>query len=150
MGADSPEPGRRTTRQRTAVAEALRRSEDFSTAQQVHEAVRKAGGSVGLTTVYRALASLAAAGDVDVLVGADGEARYRMCSDSHHHHLVCRRCGAAVEVSGAGVERWATQVAERHGFTEVTHTVELFGVCPSCAGGGHAGGDARARTADAN
>jgi len=74
------------------------------------------------------------AGDVDVLVGEDGEARYRQCSDGHHHHLVCRTCGRTVEVAGPAVESWADRVAAQHGFADVSHTVEIFGTCPDCAG----------------
>jgi Fur family ferric uptake transcriptional regulator len=37
-----------------------------------------------------------------------------------------------VEVEGPTVERWASAVAERHGYTDVSHTVEIFGTCPDC------------------
>ena len=39
----------------------------------------------------------------------------------------------AVNVTGPAIERWADRVADEHGFTEVNHTVELFGVCRNCA-----------------
>jgi Fur family ferric uptake transcriptional regulator len=73
------------------------------------------------------------AGEVDVLRTDDGEAAYRLCSEGHHHHLVCTACGKTVEVEGRSVERWANKVAEEHGFTEIAHTVEVFGTCRSCA-----------------
>jgi Fur family ferric uptake transcriptional regulator len=76
---------------------------------------------------------MAAAGEVDVITGDDGEARYRRCSGEHHHHLVCRRCGLTVEVAGPAVESWAESVAAAHGFAEPTHTLEIFGVCPGCS-----------------
>jgi Fur family ferric uptake transcriptional regulator len=31
------------------------------------------------------------------------------------------------------VEEWTQRVAQEHGFTEISHTVEIFGVCRSCA-----------------
>lgn len=62
-----------------------------------------------------------------------GEAAYRRCSSGHHHHLVCRACGATVEVEGPAVERWARAVATEHGFVDVEHTVEVFGTCRPCA-----------------
>ncbi len=68
---------------------------------------------------------------MDVVHGDDGEAHFRACAATgHHHHLVCRVCGLSVEVDGPEVEEWAAAVAERAGFTEVTHTVEVFGRCP--------------------
>lgn len=126
----------RPTRQRSAVAAALGTSEGFRSAQDLYEAMRAGGDRVGLTTVYRTLQAMAAAGEVDVLRTADGEAVYRRCrSDAHHHHLVCRTCGTTVELPGDEVEAWTAQVAEEHGFTDTTHTVEVFGVCARCREG---------------
>ncbi|AUH43080.1 MULTISPECIES: Fur family transcriptional regulator [unclassified Streptomyces] len=124
----------RSTRQRAAVAAALAEVDEFRSAQELHDMLRHRGESVGLTTVYRTLQSLADAGDVDVLRTTEGEAVYRRCSTGeHHHHLVCRVCGKAVEVDGPAVERWAESIASEHGFVDVAHTVEVFGTCAECA-----------------
>ncbi|CAB4903516.1 MAG: transcriptional repressor [Actinobacteria bacterium] len=122
----------RQTKQRSAVAALLTEIEDFRSAQQLHDDLRKRGDSVGLTTVYRALQSLIAAGEVDSITSDDGETVYRKCSDAHHHHLVCRKCGKTVEITGPTVESWADGVAKENGFTEVSHTMELFGLCAQC------------------
>jgi Fur family transcriptional regulator, ferric uptake regulator len=122
----------RSTRQKRAVEAELAASDDFRTAQEIHEALRRDGQSVGLATVYRALQSLAGGGAVDVVKTDAGEAVYRRCSPSHHHHLVCRHCGFTVEIEGPAVERWASAQAADHGFADVQHTIELFGVCPDC------------------
>ncbi len=124
----------RATRQRSAVLAELDTADDFVSAQDLHARLRAHQRAVGLSTVYRTLQSLAATGEVDVLLSTDGEALYRSCSAGHHHHLVCRECGRTVEVRNAAVERWAAAVAEQHGFTDVSHTLEVFGVCPACAG----------------
>ena len=123
----------RATRQRTAVSTALDDLDDFRSAQDIHDVLRHRGDPVGLSTVYRTLQALADAGEVDVLRTDDGESVYRRCSTGHHHHLVCRTCGRTVEVEGASVERWATRTAEEHGFTDVSHTLEVFGTCGGCA-----------------
>ena len=131
----STEPGPaslRPTRQRQAVSACLADFDDFRSAQEIHEQLRGSGENVGLSTVYRTLQALADAGEVDVLRSQDGETRYRRCSSSHHHHLVCRDCGRTVEVEGPTVERWATAIAEQHGYAAVSHTLEIFGVCPAC------------------
>lgn len=124
---------RRPTRQQAAVAELLARSDDFLSAQTVHARLRDEGESVGLATVYRALQSMAEAGSVDVLRTDDGEAVYRCCSTHHHHHLVCRSCGRTVEVEGPAVEQWTERIAREHGFSDVTHTLEIYGTCADCA-----------------
>lgn len=124
---------RRPTRQQSAVMAQLAELDDFTSAQDLHASLRDSGAKVGLATVYRTLASMAAAGEIDTLRTDDGEAVYRKCSTGHHHHLVCRECGRTVEIEGPAVERWADTVAADHGYTQVEHTLEVFGVCPSCA-----------------
>jgi Fur family transcriptional regulator, ferric uptake regulator len=124
---------RRPTRQRRAVSAALDAVDDFRSAQDIHDLLKQRGENVGLTTVYRTLQALSDSGEVDVLRNDDGEALYRRCSDGHHHHLVCRSCGRTVEVAGPTVERWADKVAAEHGYTDVSHTLEIFGTCGSCS-----------------
>jgi Fur family ferric uptake transcriptional regulator len=124
----------RMTRQRSALTAALAGLDDFRSAQELHELLRTQGEHVGLATVYRTLQSLADGGEVDMLRRADGEAVYRRCTRrEHHHHLVCRVCGTAVELDGPGVEAWAAQVAATYGFRDVAHTMELTGTCTDCA-----------------
>jgi Fur family ferric uptake transcriptional regulator len=123
----------RATRQRAAVSTALDDLDDFRSAQEIHDILRHRGHAVGLSTVYRTLQALADAGEVDVLRTDLGESIYRRCSTGHHHHLVCRSCGRTVEVEGPTVERWAARVAGEHGFADVSHTLEVFGTCPTCA-----------------
>lgn len=125
---------RRTTRQRRAVAAILSDTAAFISAQDLHLRLRRRGETIGLATVYRTLAAMAQDEQVDMLRAPDGEARYRLCAtEGHHHHLVCRECGRTVEIEGPTVESWADDVAAEHGFVDVSHTVEVFGTCASCA-----------------
>ena len=127
-------PGVRATRQGAAVWDLLENLEEFRSAQELHDELRRRGEGIGLTTVYRRLQSMAASGLVDTLRTENGESVYRRCSQQHHHHLVCRHCGATVEVQGAKVEAWASEVARENGFSDVSHTIEIFGLCAECAG----------------
>lgn len=124
----------RATRQRTAIAELLGGLSDFRSAQDIHHQLRSQGDGIGLSTVYRTLQTLAEAGEVDVIQTGDGESVYRKCSDVHHHHLVCRSCGHTVEVAGPAVEQWADRMADDNGFSDVSHTLEIFGTCADCRG----------------
>ena len=124
--------GARPTRQQRAVAEALESVADFRSAQEIHDLLGRRGEAVGLATVYRTLQRMLDADEVDVLRTEGGEAVYRRCSGSHHHHLVCRRCGATVEVEGPAVERWTRSIAAEHGYADVSHTLEIFGTCAGC------------------
>lgn len=124
---------KRNTWQREAVRSALGESEGFVSAQALHGALRDAGSTIGLATVYRALTDLTDEGEADTLT-QDGEALYRACTpDSHHHHLICRRCGKTVEIEATAVEEWARSVAAEHGFTQAEHIVDVFGLCAECS-----------------
>lgn len=125
---------RRNTSQRAAILQVLTGTDEFISAQDLHALLRTAGSGIGLATVYRALQEMAGAGDLDTVRRDSGEVLYRQCADTHHHHhLVCRQCGRTEEVESPGVERWAKSVAAEHGFVEINHEVELFGLCPQCA-----------------
>ncbi len=138
------EPGRpagrlRNTRQAAAVEAVLRDADGFRTAQDLFAELRRRGDRIGLTTVYRHLNQLAERGSADVVHSAEGESQFRLCGigtashgapAGHHHHLVCRVCGRSVEVSGPEVEKWADRVAAAAGYTEISHTIEVFGLCP--------------------
>lgn len=125
-------PARRNTWQREAVRQALRGRDDFVTAQELHREIEDSGQRIGLATVYRALASLADDGEADTLRNGEGE-HYRFChTDDHHHHLVCRNCGATEEITEPMVEEWTQRVAAEFGYTDISHTIDIFGLCKMC------------------
>ncbi|WP_100812465.1 Fur family transcriptional regulator [Microbacterium sp. BR1] len=124
---------KRNTWQRDRVRDALDESRGFVSAQSLHALLRDEGTGIGLATVYRALADLAAEGDADSLQSPEGESLYRACqSRGHHHHLICRSCGLTVEIEASDVEEWAHRMAAQNGFTEAAHVVDIFGLCAAC------------------
>lgn len=126
----------RNTWQRERVRDALADARGFVSAQSLHATLREDNTGIGLATVYRALAGLAASGDADSLQSPEGEALYRACStQEHHHHLICRSCGLTVEIEATDVEQWAHRTAAQHGFTDAAHVVDIFGLCAPCATG---------------
>ena len=59
-------------------------------------------------------------------------------TDSRHHrdHLVCTDCGTVTPLEGlCPVEKMERQIARKHGFTELTHSLEFFGRCGDCSAG---------------
>ena len=124
--------GVRATRQRAAITQLLDSLGEFRSAQELHDELRRRGENIGLTTVYRTLQAMSAANVVDTLRTDTGESVYRRCSDHHHHHLVCRGCGATVEVGDREVEEWAARIAAEHDYSDVGHTIEIFGTCADC------------------
>ncbi len=123
--------GLRTTKQRLAVLEALARRDDAVTAQELHQELLRRDERTGLATVYRTLAALAEAGELDTFQ-REGEQAFRLCGTDHHHHLVCESCGSVQEVAGDEVETWVARTARRHEFRVTGHRADIFGVCRSC------------------
>ena len=134
VGAVVEQKVQRNTWQRERVRGALAEARGFVSAQSLHAALRDENTGIGLATVYRALAGLAAQGEADSLQSPEGEALYRACvTPGHHHHLICRSCGRAVEIEATEVEQWARRTAAEHGFTQAEHVVDIFGLCTPCA-----------------
>ncbi len=123
---------RRPTRQRRAIAAVFDEFDGFRSAQEIHALLAAGGERVGLATVYRTLQSMAEAGVIDSLLAETGESVYRRCSSTHHHHLVCRQCGGAKEVSGPLVEKWTQAIARDHGYANLSHRIEIIGICADC------------------
>ncbi len=128
----SQAPAKRNTPQKQAVKHALGEATGFVSAQQMHQTLKAHGSTIGLATVYRTLADLAQAGEADSLQSKDAEVLYRACTTSHHHHLICRKCGLTLEIEAQNLEKWADQVANEHGFSQPSHNIDIFGVCSNC------------------
>ncbi|KFI45438.1 Fur family transcriptional regulator [Bifidobacterium bohemicum] len=118
------------TWQQDTIMQELSECEDFVSAQDLHRRLSEGGSGIGLSTVYRQLNALADAGRIDA-IQLSGQQVFRICMDGrHHHHLVCEACGNTVEIEPP--EQWLRQIAEQHGYSAITHTIEIFGLCPEC------------------
>lgn len=124
--------GVRPTPRRLEVLQELAREPDDATAQELWSRLRRGKSTTGLATVYRTLALLADAGLVDVLSHHHDEQCYRLCSETHHHHLVCERCHRVIEIEGCDLDGWIDKATKRHGFVATEHHVEIAGICADC------------------
>lgn len=123
----------RNTRQRRIIKATMEELGDFISAQDLHLTLANRKEQVSLATTYRVLQSLANAGEIDSVKGIEGETLYRHCQvKDHHHHLLCRRCGTAIELEAPALEDWALAMGKQHGFSELEHVVEVTGYCPDC------------------
>ncbi|MDR1766844.1 MAG: transcriptional repressor [Propionibacteriaceae bacterium] len=121
----------RNTKQGQAIHQVVAGLRQFHTAQEIHAQLRALGEAIGLATVYRRLQAMAEAGEVDAIRAPDGQWAYRACSSGHHHHLICRKCGQTVEI--AIDEAWLDSLAAEHGYTQLQHELELYGLCAKCS-----------------
>ena len=128
--------GYRLTRPRSDVAHLIgSRSGHFTAADLLGDARRKRL-SVGRATLFRNLDLFAELGALERLDLPNGEHAYVACEpEQHHHHVVCRTCGKSVEVEDGGLQSVVADIARRSGYAIDTHRLELFGLCPACAGG---------------
>jgi Fur family ferric uptake transcriptional regulator len=125
--------GIRSTRQRLRVLSALASERDDATAQEIHERLRRQGDSIGLATVYRTVALLSEQGVIDALSHRPGEICYRLCSEGHHHHLVCTGCHRVVELGDCDLGARLDELGAAQGFAVTAHSLELTGVCADCS-----------------
>ena len=126
------EKGLRVTKQRLEVLAELARERDDVTAQALWGRLRERDSRTGLATVYRTLALLSEKGVIDALSHHGTELCYRLCSETHHHHITCSSCHRVVEVEQCGLGGWLDEVSRRHGFVATDHRVEITGVCKDC------------------
>jgi Fur family ferric uptake transcriptional regulator len=121
----------RVTRPRVAVLEAVHALPHADT-ETIYSSVREALPDVSRQAVYDVLNALTTVGLIRRIQPLGSVARYESRVGDNHHHLVCRSCGATVEVEGPAVERWTSAIAAEHGFSELSHTLEVVGTCADC------------------
>ncbi len=126
--------GLRVTRARREILKVVIDDHGPFTIDEIHR--RLASTRCDLVTVYRCLAALETAGLVRQCNFGDGIQRFEFAGGvhaHHHHHIVCTRC-RSVETLDACVADELEEMVRQRGYTEVTHAMEFFGLCPSCRG----------------
>lgn len=122
----------RVTEARRVVAQLVAdQSGHFSAADLVAAATTRRLG-IGRATVFRTLDVLAELDLVERIDLPSGEHAYVACEPSHHHHVVCSRCGHSHDIDDAGLRAVVRDVARRTGYRIDDHRLELFGLCPDC------------------
>jgi Fur family ferric uptake transcriptional regulator len=130
--------GLKRTPQRVAVLKALGGGDHALSAAEVYRLARDHCPELGLSTVYRTLWALNEVGLLDTIGHHDGEATYRLCSERHHHHLVCSGCRRVEELPECDLSTLEASVGDEHGYRVEGHTLSFFGLCADCQenGGG--------------
>lgn len=125
--------GYRMTGPRRVVADLIARREGhFTAADLISDAARRTP-AIARATIFRTLEALEGVGAIERLDLPSGEHAYIACEPfSHHHHVVCGRCGRAADVEDEGLVAVVKRIGERSGYRIDAHRLELFGLCPSC------------------
>jgi Fur family ferric uptake transcriptional regulator len=129
------EPGRRQTRQRRLVWQAIREVGPHCTADDVTACVKRADPRISRSTVYRILAAMTSSGDVVAARLDAGALRYELAA-TEHHHAVCQVCGTVTHLGDELVKTLEEHLAVTLGFRAVRTDLTVAGICRSCAAGG--------------
>ena len=122
----------RVTRPRLAVLAAVRHHPHADT-DSIIGAVRADIGEVSHQAVYDVLRVLTGAGLVRRIQPSGSVARYEPQLADNHHHLVCRSCGAIVDVDCTVGAAPCLTASDDHGFTVDEAEVVFWGLCPACS-----------------
>ena len=125
----------RSTRPRRIIAERLielaASGADFTTDDLWHE-LRQVEPRLGRATVFRSVEKLVSMGLLNRVEFADGTHHYRICGDSHHHHLTCTQCHRVVDVDIClPIDQFAA-IGDQTNFEIEGHSLTLFGRCENC------------------
>jgi Fe2+ or Zn2+ uptake regulation protein len=123
--------GLQVTAQRVAVLRAVS-GRAHSTAEDVAEVVRGEIGAISRQAVYDVLGALVEKGLVRRIQPARSPARYEARVDDNHHHLICRDCGAIVDVDCSVGAAPCLHAADDHGYEIDEAEVVFWGRCPGC------------------
>jgi len=98
------------------------------------ELYQKVAGHMDRTTFYRIIKQFY---ELDVIKDAViNSVRKIELSDnfsSHHHHLICIRCGDITNVNDIKLEQYLKLLAARKGYIHHNHSFEIQGICPACS-----------------
>ncbi len=119
----------RSTRQRSAIRDAIRAAQRPLTPQEVLDAAKSSVPALGLATVYRNLKLLVDEGEVHTVNLPGDSPRYQSARHEHHHHFRCTACQRVFVVHGCpgDLSRLAPP-----GFRLEHHDITLYGLCEEC------------------
>jgi Fur family ferric uptake transcriptional regulator len=125
--------GCRITAPRRAVVQVLQEASAPLLPQEIMEQARHIHRKLGLVTVYRTLVLLTECNLVRRVHREDGCHGYVLASPGHRHHIICQRCGGAVEFPGkSDIHALIERVEAATGYRVNDHLLQLFGLCPDC------------------
>ena len=124
--------GYRLTGPRTAVVDAVLRHQRPFTAEQLVSELGSGNVAIGRATVYRTLEVLASMDVLTRIVSPDGHPSYISGAPGHRHHLLCQVCGTTVTFTACPMSELISTLADETRFQIKEHTLEVFGICPSC------------------
>ncbi len=126
------EQGYRLTPQRLMILSAIENSNDHISAEEIYAQVVAQYPNVNISTVYRNLELLKRLGLVTETDLGEGRVRYHPAEKGHHHHLVCRECGAIIDLDESVLSMVKDVLLKEHGFIADLRHLAILGRCVKC------------------
>lgn len=119
------------TKKRERVLGALFTMDRPASAEEIRERAELPASD--LVTVYRNLETFEGLGVLQRVPLENGTQLFELTApDEHYHHLICRECHKAERLDVC-VSRDVVAKAKSHGYSQIAHVMEVYGVCDSCA-----------------
>lgn len=128
------ELGFRLTPQRLLILSVLQGTDEHISAEEIHSLVRQRYPFVDISTVYRTLDVLKGMGLVMETDLGEGRVRYHWAEKGRHHHLVCRQCGAVMDLEESVPQMLGEALRREYGFQADLAHLAIFGRCRRCQG----------------
>ena len=125
--------GYRMTPQRMMILAAIGNSDDHISAEEIYSQVVAKYPNVNISTVYRTLELLKRLGLVTETDLGGGRVRYHPAEKGHHHHLVCRECGATIDLDGSLLAPLKDALLREHQFIADLRHLAILGRCINCS-----------------
>ncbi len=125
--------GYKITVQRKAILRALAENHNnLITVENLFEKSKEIYPKTNMSTVYRNLEILEKLKLVYKVLTENGMALYKLvCSDKHHHHIICKKCGKTEVIDFCPIDN-LKQIIKNKKFILTDHKLELYGYCLDC------------------
>ena len=114
------------------VLSAIANSDHHISAEEIYAQVVAKYPYVNISTVYRTLDLLKR---LDLVTETDlggGRVRYHPVDKGHHHHLVCQKCGAIIDLDESVLSSLQSQLLREYKFSADLRHLAIFGRCANC------------------
>lgn len=120
----------RITSSRLEILSILKVNHNPLTIAEIHDKIKIK--KIDLATVYRTINLFTSLNIVSEIDFKDEFKRYELVYDRHHHHhIVCKKCKRIENVEACILDD-LERLLNRKGYTEISHSLEFFGVCENC------------------
>lgn len=120
------------TPQRLMIVAAVENSRNHISADEIYSQVVAKYPNVNVSTVYRTLELLEQLGLVTKTDLGGGRVMYHPVEKGHHHHLVCKECGAIIDLDESALMPLKESLLRQYQFIADLRHLGILGVCVNC------------------